>query len=96
MFRDQKQKKTVAARAMKQPCGDKYKMQCSSKIKDDQRMKIFSKYWELGDVNLQRNFINSCTQAIMPAIRFTGKQKPRGYNNAFNFTVDSEKKRKGV
>lgn len=76
---------------MKQPCGDICKMQCSSKIKDDQRMKIFSKNWELGDVNLQINFINSCTKAIMPAIRFTGKQKPRGYNNAFYFTVDNEK-----
>ncbi|CAK1589667.1 unnamed protein product [Parnassius mnemosyne] len=85
-----KTKKIVAARAMKQPCRDKCKMQCSSKIDDNQRRKIFSKYWELGDITLQRNFINSCTKPIMPAIRFSGKQIPRGYNNAFYFIINNE------
>lgn len=86
-----KKKKTVPARAMKPPCEiNKCKMQCSVKIQSQDRMRIFSKYWELGDINLQRNFINNCTKEIMPAVRFTGKQKPRKHNNAYYFIVNNE------
>ncbi|CAG5040048.1 unnamed protein product [Parnassius apollo] len=83
--------KIIPARSLKPPCGDKCKMECSTKIDEDCRKKIFAKYWGLGDITLQRNFINSSTKAIVPAFRFSGKEKPRGYNNAYYFVVDNEK-----
>ncbi|CAG5016528.1 unnamed protein product [Parnassius apollo] len=86
-----KTKKIIPARSLKPPCVDKCKMQCSTKIDEDCRKKIFAKYWGLGDITLQRNFINSSTKAIVPAFRFSGKEKPRGYNNAYYFDVDNEK-----
>lgn len=86
-----KTKKIIPARSLKPPCGDKCKMECSTKIHEDCRKKIFANYWGLGDITLQRNFINSSTKAIVPAFRFSGKEKPRGYNNAYYFDVDNEK-----
>lgn len=53
-------------------------------------MKIFSKYWELGDINVQQNFVNNCTKEIGPAVRFTGKQKPRKHNNAYYLYVNNK------
>lgn len=35
--------------AMKPPCGDSCKLNCSSQIAEADRKKIFTKYWELGD-----------------------------------------------
>ncbi|XP_069357551.1 uncharacterized protein [Maniola hyperantus] len=78
--------KIIPARALKPPCGDKCKLQCSIKIDNDSRKEIFSKFWELGDITMQRNFINSCTKAIVP-FRFYGKEKRRSHNNAFYFIV---------
>lgn len=84
-----KTKKVIPARALKPSCGEKCTMKCSSKIDGDTRQSIFSKYWGLGDITLQRNFISSCTKTIVPAFRFSGKEKPRNFNNAFYFNVNN-------
>ncbi|CAG5009858.1 unnamed protein product [Parnassius apollo] len=86
-----KTKKIIPARSLKPPCGDKCKMECSTKIDEDCRKMIFAKYWGLGDITLQRNFINISIKAVVPAFRFSGKEKPRGYNNAYYFEFDNEK-----
>lgn len=82
-----KSKKTVPARALKPPCDDNFKMKCSSKIDEENRKTIFPKYWELGNITLQRNFISNSTRPIVPAFRFSGKEKPRNFNNAYYFHV---------
>lgn len=34
-----------------------FKQKCSEKVSEEERKEIFDKYWQLGEVNRQRNFI---------------------------------------
>ena len=53
-----KSRKNIPARYLKPPCGEKCKLECTKKITDSMRTKIFDCYWQLGDLSLQRNFIH--------------------------------------
>jgi len=47
--------KTVPERTMKGPC--KCRMKCYERIPEETRISIFRSYWELGDINRQRDYI---------------------------------------
>ncbi|CAG4989653.1 unnamed protein product [Colias eurytheme] len=66
-----KSRKNIPARSLKPPCGEKCKLECSKKITDAMRTKIFDCYWQLGDLSLQRNFIHKHIKPIIPAFRFS-------------------------
>lgn len=44
-------------RQMKSPCKESCKLKCSSKFNDENRKELFSGFWELDDIERQRQFI---------------------------------------
>lgn len=81
-------------RKIKPPCTQKCKLKCSNKFTDEERLQLFSKYWSLGDINKQREYINNSMQAIVPRYRYTrvgGTRSQRQHNNAFYFRKNNQK-----
>lgn len=86
-----KNKKQKEARKMKPACKDTCRIKCTSKISHDQRSKIFESYWELGDVNFQRQFLIKCMQELQPTYRCIRQNRtrgPRGNNISYSFSVN--------
>ncbi|KAJ8894365.1 hypothetical protein PR048_007016 [Dryococelus australis] len=44
-------------RAIKPLCSEKCKLQCSTKFSEEEREKLFSSYWDLGDLGKRRQYI---------------------------------------
>lgn len=83
-----KDKKVREERIMKPACSDKCRLSCSTKFSEEDRLKLFSEYWELGNIDKQREFIKSGMQEIKPSykyVRVGGKRPPRRNNMAFYF-----------
>lgn len=74
-------------RVMKQPCGEKCKLKCTTKITETERQRIFSDYWSLGDIERQRDFIKSSMTTIVPKYRYIKEGSIRQPNNAFHFSI---------
>ncbi|CAH0722016.1 unnamed protein product, partial [Brenthis ino] len=81
-------KKTVAAREVKPPCTDKCRLKCYEKFTSLQRQAIFDTYWNIGELNLQRSFIQSCMSDVTPRYKYTNAMRPRQANKAFHFIVN--------
>ncbi|XP_068221553.1 uncharacterized protein [Palaemon carinicauda] len=91
-----KEKTMWTERRMKPPCGEKRRLNCSSKIDEEARMEIFNSYWDLGELSLLRQFIANSITAIEPTYRYVRigrSRQPRALNSAFNFHVNGEKVR---
>ncbi|KAF6209807.1 hypothetical protein GE061_015558 [Apolygus lucorum] len=56
--------KIVDRREMRPGCGEQRQYKCSKKIEDESRFHIFRKYWSLGDVNRQQDFISRCIKEV--------------------------------
>ncbi len=55
--------KFVDGRVMKRGCDKtKCKIKCANKIDEEQRNNIFTKYWALGDITMQRSFLAAHTK----------------------------------
>lgn len=81
-------------RKMRPPCTEKCRLECSKKFTEDERMKIFASYWELGDIAKQRQFIVNNMELIEPTYRYIrvgAIRKNRDYNNAFHFRLNDQK-----
>lgn len=88
------QKKIKNERSLKPPCTEKCKIKCTSKLTEDDRLKFFKSYWDLGEINKQRQFINNSMELIKPKYRYErvgGTRKKRSFNNAFYFYQNDEK-----
>lgn len=57
-------KKMRKERQMKSPC----KLKCSSKFNDENRKELFSGFWELGDIERQRQFNQILCRPFSPSI----------------------------
>lgn len=63
--------KTIrAARQIKSPCAESCKFSCFTNFSEDERKRLFSIYWELGDIELQRQFLVNCMKTIEPQYRY--------------------------
>ena len=86
-----KEKKGREERKVKPPCGESCRLKCSTKFTEEQRMSIFAAYWELGDIDKQRQFIASSMDQIVPKYRYVrvgGTRQQRKPNNAFYFKLN--------
>ncbi|XP_047513909.1 uncharacterized protein LOC125055490 [Pieris napi] len=83
--------KKIAERRIRPPCGDKCKLKCKIKINEEARQDIFEKYWILGDLERQREYIVRHTQEIKPKYRYITSQKLRALNSAYYFEIDGVK-----
>ncbi|CAH1988725.1 unnamed protein product [Acanthoscelides obtectus] len=71
--------KKQLARKMKTSCEEKCRMKCLNKMSEEERHKIFTEYWGLGDVNRQRDFISKYVTVVSKArtrIRKKNKHHP--------------------
>lgn len=86
-----KDKKEREERKVKPPCREKCRLKCSMKFTEEQRMSIFASYWELGDIDRQRQFIANSIDEIVPRYRYVrvgGTRTQRKPNNAFYFKLN--------
>ncbi|XP_060810179.1 uncharacterized protein LOC106142604 isoform X1 [Amyelois transitella] len=83
-------KKQVPARKMGPTCGEKCRLKCSLKINETSRLDIFNKYWNLGDLRKQREFIIRHSTSIKPKYRYSSTQNFRKLNTAFHFQVNDD------
>ncbi|CAG9772069.1 unnamed protein product [Ceutorhynchus assimilis] len=83
-------KKQRPPRRLLPPCGNKCKLKCSEKLLEDKRAKIFKDYWELGDIEKQREFISSNMKTVAPKYKYSNAENPRQPNNAYYFVVDDK------
>lgn len=88
-------KKIRERREMKAACGEKCKFHCPSNFNEEERQKVFSDYWELGQIEKQREYIKQCMTIIEPTYRYVrvgGTRETRGNNNAYYFTNNNNQK----
>nr|XP_022921001.1 uncharacterized protein LOC111429347 [Onthophagus taurus] len=57
--------KIVKAKSMKPACSDKCIRSCSQNISEDCRNQLFKKYWDLGNLQRQRDFLGSCIEKLI-------------------------------
>ncbi|XP_074041474.1 uncharacterized protein [Leptinotarsa decemlineata] len=72
-------KKVIPAIQMKPPCQN-CRSQCNSKISEEERNRIFSAYYALGEYSRQRDFIHANTEKLT-------KKRITADNSKRNFTV---------
>uniref|UniRef100_A0A6P7G4W5 Uncharacterized protein LOC114337687 n=1 Tax=Diabrotica virgifera virgifera TaxID=50390 RepID=A0A6P7G4W5_DIAVI len=85
-----KTKKTIPARCLKEPCTEKCRLKCTTKINMECRYELFKKFWDLGDLGKQRAYISSSMIDIQPKYKYSNAQKPRHNNKAFHFIVNNK------
>lgn len=84
----------VSERKMKPPCDNsKCKQKCSTKFTEEDRLDLFKKYWEMGDIVKQRTYILSLIQEVNPAYRYPRNADGRVANHAFYFLKEGKKLR---
>ncbi|XP_039298989.1 uncharacterized protein LOC120354918 isoform X2 [Nilaparvata lugens] len=81
-----KSKTTRPARALKPACDDCI-FDCASKFSEEDRQKIFSEHWEIGDVTRQREFI---THQKKDVTTHNQTDKSRKVNWAYYFTKNGK------
>lgn len=67
------------------PCNEKCRLKCSVTFTEEKRAKIFREYWDMGDLQRQRDFIASSMQIIRPKYRYGNGDNSRRENHAFYF-----------
>lgn len=83
--------KSVSERAVKAPCPDKCRLKCKTKINKILRKSLFDIFFQLGDLQRQREFIVRHTQAIKPKYRYSSTQNYRSLNSAFFFEIEDSR-----
>lgn len=69
------------------PCSDKCRLKCYERISLEQRQHFFSEFYNLGDIEKQREYIASNMSSICPRYKYSNVAKPRKPNNAFYFII---------
>ncbi|XP_028129733.1 uncharacterized protein LOC126888266 [Diabrotica virgifera virgifera] len=81
---------TRDAKKVLQPCTEKCRLKCKEKIMEEQRLVIFNEYWNLADLQRQRDFIAS---SLSPVAKSKYSIAKRSLNNAYYFHVLERKHR---
>lgn len=80
-------KTEMRARKLRPACNDKCKLKCSSKIEENKRLEIFSKYWSLDGLKSQRDFISRSITDVIPQYQYKKEGSRRQCNHAFHFVI---------
>jgi len=78
----------VTARKLGVPCNKNCRLKCTSNITFDERRVIHEKYWEMGDLNRQREFIMRHNCSINPKYRAL-LDSLRSLNYGYNLEVNN-------
>lgn len=86
-----KTKKIFNERKLRTACGNKCRLHCTDKISETDRQKLFDAFWNIADLQRQREFIASNIVVIKPKYRYSSTQNLRKNNSAFHFVVADNK-----
>ncbi|KAJ8937541.1 hypothetical protein NQ314_011800 [Rhamnusium bicolor] len=73
------------------PC--KCKLLCSTKFPDDVRSELFKKYWAMGSLQRQRDYLSSCVEPLQikyRRIKVDNTREPRRQNCSFSLLNDGK------
>ncbi|CAH2000480.1 unnamed protein product [Acanthoscelides obtectus] len=88
--------KPVSSRQMTQPCDGTCKLKCTAKFTEEDRKFLFTKFWNLANINKQRVFIATLMQEITPKYTYPiliNFKRKRTNNNSFHLEKGEEKLR---
>lgn len=85
--------RTIPKKVIKEGCGERCRLKCSSFLTNEVRLQLFNSYWALQDLEKQRNFIHKHLKSIEVKYRYVKSKKPRKNNYAFYFNIDGSLKR---
>ncbi|XP_060810218.1 uncharacterized protein LOC132904307 [Amyelois transitella] len=89
-----KSKKVYNAKKLGPVCSDKCKLKCSTEFTFEEREHIFEKFWDSGDLEIQRQFIHNHMTKIEPKYRYVREGTSRkNCNHAFYLTRNNIKTR---
>jgi len=86
-----KSKKQVPERKMRPPCGNNCRLSCKNNFDEPTRLQLFNAYWELADLQRQREFIVRHAQEIKPKYRYSSTQNLRALDTSFYFEFNGSK-----
>lgn len=66
-----KSKKVIPERRIGPTCSEKCKFECTASVNNETREMIFQEYWNLSDIEMQRQFICNNISKIKPKYRYT-------------------------
>lgn len=72
-----KSRKTVPARFIKDTCTEICKLKCGENVNPESRYKLFSDFWDLGNLSAQRAYIRTCIEDVVPKYKYTNSEHPR-------------------
>ena len=92
-FKDKKGQvtSTKVKKTMKPPCPETCRKKCSDAFSEEERQLIFDDFWKLGDVNMQRAFLNSnviVSDKERTRVRTTCKTTRRKKEHSRNYFLD--------
>lgn len=70
---------------------DNCRLKCKTKINENERLQLFKKYWALGDLTQQRDFLASQMLAINPTYQYIKEGSNRIPNHTFYFEVNEKR-----
>lgn len=85
-----KKNNIVSARHLRSPCGETCRLKCSSKFTENERLKIFEKFWDLGDINKQRFFIMNSIEILTPRYRYPVLKEGTNRQNNHSFFLEKD------
>ncbi|KAJ8944554.1 hypothetical protein NQ314_009460 [Rhamnusium bicolor] len=84
--------KEVNGRRLREPCGSKCRLKCRDKISLDDRGRLFQQFWEMGNVNKQREYIIRHIKSVSPKYIYkrVNPTRDRSENKAYHFQVENK------
>lgn len=64
---------------------------CSLKLSEEERSAIFNDFWNLGNVDRQREFVLHNLTTVEPKYRYRRENSNRKFNNAFYLSINNKK-----
>lgn len=83
-------KNKVEKKVLKGPCNEICRLKCFTKFTEDQRKTIFEKYWKLGSIDKQRDFIHKNISEIIPPYRYTKTGSNRSKTIKYTLQVEGQ------
>ncbi|XP_031331858.1 uncharacterized protein LOC116162382 [Photinus pyralis] len=71
-------------------CNEKCAFKCRENLSTEERQRILTSFWQLGDITRQREFILRHITPIEPKYRYPKPNSHRKKNNAYHFSVASK------
>ncbi|KAI8420441.1 hypothetical protein MSG28_008931 [Choristoneura fumiferana] len=87
-----KSKKNIEEKKMRPACLDQCKFKCNVEFTNEQRLNIFQRYWDMADLECQRQFIRNNMSKVETKYRYTRVGSNRiNMNNAYYLPLNEQR-----